>query len=119
MAIEIEHELARYFAWIEEQTGLELHREERPDEFGIDSPRSDHQIDQRHPRRRWMLVAAATIVVLALGMLAVAAVQEPDSVQTDTVPDTPAPSTNPATTSTLLPDDSTPATLPASTIQTV
>ena len=54
---------------------------------------------ERYPRRRWMLVAAAAIVVLALGLLAVAAVHDPDSVQTDTVPPTPAPSTNPATTS--------------------
>ena len=48
-----------------------------------------------------MLVAAATIVVLGLGLLAVTAVQDPDSVRTDTVPPTPAPSTNPATTSPL------------------
>ncbi len=53
---------------------------------------------ERHPRRRWMLVAAATIVVLAIGLLALAADQDPDSVQTDTVPPTPAASTNPATT---------------------
>src|SRR5262245_55819446 len=55
----------------------------------------------RHPGRRWMLVAAAAIVALALGLLAVAAVEESDRVQTDTVPPTPAPSTIPATTSSL------------------
>ena len=54
----------------------------------------------RHQGRRWMLVAAATIVVLGLG-LAVTAVQDPDSVRTDTVAPTPAPPTNPATTSPL------------------
>lgn len=67
------------------------------------------------PRRRWMLAAAATIVVLALGLLAVAAFQDPDSVQTDTVPPTPAPSTNPATTPSLPPADSSPATPAATT----
>ena len=56
-----------------------------------------------------MLVAAATIVVLALGLVVAAAIQEPDSVQTDTVPPTPAPSTHPATTSP--PVDSLPATI--------
>ena len=79
-------------------------------EFGA----SDYPDDER-ARRRWMLVAAATVVVLALGLLAVAAVQEPDSVQTDTVPPTPAPSTNPATTMSVPPVDSSPATLPANT----
>ena len=59
---------------------------------GQDAPHMQHR------GRRWMLVAAATIAVLGLGLLAVAAVQDPDSVQTDTVPPTPAPSTNPATT---------------------
>ena len=44
-----------------------------------------HTSDQRHPRRRWWLVAAASIVVLALGLLAVAAVEDADTVQTDTV----------------------------------
>jgi hypothetical protein len=43
-----------------------------------------------------MLVAAATIGVLALGLLAVNTVDERDSVLTDTDPLSPAPSTNPA-----------------------
>ena len=75
---------------------------------GKDAPHMQH-------RARWMLVAAATIAVLGLGLLAVAAVQDPDSVQTDTVPPTPAPPTNPATTPSLPPVDSSPATLPANT----
>jgi hypothetical protein len=61
------------------------------------------------PRRRWMLAAAATIVVLAIGLLALASARDPDSVQTDTVPSTPAPST------VFLPVDSSPATLPTDT----
>jgi hypothetical protein len=71
----------------------------------------------RRLRRRWLLVAAATIAVLALGLLAVAAADELDSVQTDTVPvtttpsTTPAPSTNPAPTA---PSTSLPATAPPS-----
>ena len=70
----------------------------------------------RQSGRRWMLVAAATIVVLGIGLWAVAAVQDPDSVQTDTVPPTPAPSTNPVTTTVSVPPvDSSPATLPATT----
>ena len=36
------------------------------------------------PRRRWMLVAAATIVVFAVGLLALVSDHDPDSVQTDT-----------------------------------
>ena len=69
----------------------------------------------RHQRRRWLLVAAATVVVLALGLLAVTELRDPDSVQTDTVPPTPAPSTNPATTTPLPPVDSSPATIPPNT----
>jgi hypothetical protein len=57
------------------------------------------------------------IVVLACGLLALAAVRDPDGVQTDTVPSTP-PSTNPAATSPLLPVDSSPPTLPATTTPT-
>lgn len=37
------------------------------------------------PRRRWMLMAAATIVVFAIGLLALVGDYDPDSVQTDTV----------------------------------
>jgi WD40 repeat protein len=74
---------------------------------------------ERYPRRRWLLVAAATIVVFALGLLAVAAVHDSDRVQTDTVPPTPAPSTNPATTSPVPPVESSPATLPATTVASV
>lgn len=40
------------------------------------------------PRHRWMLMAAS-IVVLAVGLLVVAVVRDPDSVQTNTVPPTP------------------------------
>ena len=69
----------------------------------------------RQAGRRWLLVAAATIVVLAIGLLALVADQDPDGVQTDTVPATPTPSTNPAVTTALLPVDSWPATLPAAT----
>src|SRR5262245_47593410 len=69
----------------------------------------------RQSGRRWMLIAAAAIVILALGLIAVVAVREPDSVQTDTVPPTPSPTTIPATTSPLLPEDSSPVTLPALT----
>jgi hypothetical protein len=65
------------------------------------------------PRRRWMLVAAAAIVVFAIGLLALVSDQDPDSVQTDTVAPTPAASTNPATTTALLPVDSSAATTPA------
>ena len=66
------------------------------DERDAHTTSADDLAGERNPGRRWMLVAAATIAVLALGLLAVTAVQDPDSVQTDTVPPTPAPSTNPA-----------------------
>jgi len=52
----------------------------------------------QHRGRRWGLLAAATITVLGLGLLAVTVFREPDSIQTDTVPPPPAP-TSPATTS--------------------
>ncbi len=67
----------------------------------------------QHRSRPWVLVAAATIAVLGIGL--VAAVNDPDSVRNDTVPLTPAPATNPATTSPSAPVDSSPATLPATT----
>ena len=73
------------------------------------------KVGERHSGRRWMLVAAAAIVVLGLGLLAVAADQDSDSVQTDTVAPTPAASTNPATTTALVPVDSSPATPPVTT----
>ncbi len=64
-------------------------RAEKVAEFGAtEYPDADRVGDQ--PRLRWMLVAAATIVVLALGLLALAARQQLDSVQTDTVSPTPA-----------------------------
>jgi len=69
------------------------------DDTRVGRQRSEKLPRERHPRQRWMLAAAATIVVLAIGLLALAAGQDPDSVQTDTVPDTPAPSSKPATTS--------------------
>jgi len=65
------------------------------------------------PRRRWMLVAAATIIVFAIGLLALVSDHDPDSVQTDTVAPTPVASTNPITTTGSLPVDSSAATLPA------
>ncbi len=61
----------------------------------------------QHRTRPWVLVAAATIVVLGIGL--VATVNDPDSVQNDTVPFTPAPATNPATTSPSAPVDSPPS----------
>ena len=60
----------------------------------------------QRPGRRWMLVAAATIVVIALGLLTVVAVQDRDNIHT---------STNPVTTPSLPTVDSSPATLPATT----
>ena len=85
------------------------------DERDAHTTSADDLARERYPRRRWMLVAAATIVVFALGLLVLAADQDPDSVQTDTVAPTPAASTNPATTTVSLPVDSSPATLPATT----
>ncbi len=74
------------------------------DELFVDGPpdggSSDDQLGDRHPRRRWMLVAAATVAVLGLGLLAVTATRDTDRVQTDTVPPTtPAPTTPAPTTS--------------------
>ncbi len=62
-----------------------------------------------------MLVAAVTIVVLAVGLFTFVANHDPDSIQTDTIPPTPAPSTAPATTAPMLPVDSPLQTLPATT----
>ena len=76
---------------------------------GEDAPQFQHR------SRRWMQVAAATIAVVGLGLLAVTAVREPASVQTDAVPTAPASSINPVPTAPLLPVDSMPATLPADT----
>lgn len=70
---------------------------------------------ERHPGRGWAAVAAATIAVLALGLLALARSQEPDSVRIAAVPPTPPPSTEPATTSAIVPADAPPATPPADT----
>ncbi len=64
---------------------------------------ADDLARQRNSRRRSMLGAAAMIGVLALGLLAVTAVQDPDSVPTDTVLPTPPPSTNPDTVDTTAP----------------
>lgn len=70
-----------------------------------------HPLDGRpvDPRsaRRWWLAAAVFVAVLATGLLVFNAADDPRSVQTDTVPLTPAPSTNGTTTA--------PATLPATT----
>ena len=85
-----------------------------PDHPAVDVGDGQDAPHVQHRGPRWLLVAAATIVVLGIGLLAVAAVQDPDSGQTDTVPPTPAPSTNPATTTeSVLPVDASPATLPA------
>jgi hypothetical protein len=89
-------------AWTD---GDELDVNDVPVDVGEGAP------DPRHRRRRWLLMAAAAIVVLAVGLLAVAELQDPDSVQTDTVPPTPAPTTNRATTLPLPPVDSSPDTL--------
>jgi hypothetical protein len=89
----------------------------------IDVPTDDGELalDMRRTRRRWILAAAAGTIALAIGFLAVAAVQDPDSVQTDTVPPTPAPTTNPApqpapVIDSTLPIDSSPATGPSTTV---
>jgi hypothetical protein len=66
-------------------------------------------------RRRWMMAAAAAVVVLALGLFTVVAVQDPDSIQTNTVPPTPAPSTVSVTTAALPPVESSLDPLPAPT----
>jgi hypothetical protein len=52
-------------------------------EFGASEHADDPVYDR--PRRRWMLVAAATIVVLMVGLVALDAAQDPVSVHTDTV----------------------------------
>jgi len=70
----------------------------------------EHASQTRNLRWQWILVAAATIVVLALGLLAVAAVQDPDRVQTGTVPPTPEMLTSPSP-----PVESLPASLPEAT----
>ena len=90
-------------------------RAETVAEFGAtEYPDADRVGEQ--PRLRWMLGAAATIVVLAVGLLALAARQEPDSVhnntvRTDTVPPTPAASTNPTPTTSPTVDNSAPGTV--------
>jgi Tol biopolymer transport system component len=70
---------------------------------------------ERRPGRQWALAAAASIGVVALGLLAIDAGRDPDSVRTRTVPPTPAPSTSPATTSPSPTIESSPRTLPATT----
>ena len=73
------------------------------DEGTTHTTAADDLARERRSRRRSMLGAAAMIGVLALGLLAVTAVQDPDSVPTDTVPPTPTPSTNPDTIDTAAP----------------
>src|SRR4029079_17784194 len=75
-------------AWTDD-TALDVN--DMPVGDGEHTPHTPH-------RRRWVLVPPATIVVLALALGMAAAIQDSDSVQTDTVPPTPAPSTTPATT---------------------
>lgn len=73
-----------------------------------DGASPDEQLGARDPRRRWMLVAAATVAVLGLGLLAATARRDTDHVQTDTVPPTtaaptPAPTTSTSPTTTVPP----------------
>ena len=70
----------------------------------------------QHSSRRWMLVAAAaTIVVLALGVLVVA--DEPDSLRTGTVPSTPASSVEPTSLPLTAPSTAPVATVSATTTE--
>jgi Tol biopolymer transport system component len=100
MATELEHDLARYCAWIEEQTGLSLHRDGSPAEMD-ELPRDAQHDDDRAagpPRWQWWLVAAAVVGALALGVLALAGDGDPDRVQTATVPETTMSASLPVTT---------------------
>jgi hypothetical protein len=72
----------------------------------------------RRPHRRWMMATAASIVVLVVGLLAVAGDKDRVRFHTDTVPPTPAPSISPATTSSPPLVDLSPATLPVPTTPT-
>jgi hypothetical protein len=80
-------------------------------------PLNGRSVDRR-TARRWWLAAAVIVAVLAIGLFMFDIAHDSSSVQTDTVPLTPAPSTNPATTALLPPVDSLPATLPATTSPT-
>ncbi len=89
-----------------EDTGTEI------EELFVDVPSSgvspDERAGARNSRRRWLLVAAATVAVLGLGLLAVTATRDTDRVQTDTVPPTtaaptPAPTTSISPTTTVPP----------------
>lgn len=99
-------------AFHEDAQRARLVNPDHPAEYVADGQDAPHM---QHRGRRWMLVAAASITVIGLGVLAMTAVQHPVSVQTDLVPPAPAPGTNPAPTPSVSPVDSSPATLPATT----
>ena len=100
MATELEREVARYCAWLEDRTGLSLHRE-GDQVTGAELAVEVHPEDDRaasSPRWRWWLLEAAVVIgVLAFGLSALV-MQDSDRVGTDTVPATPAPSSLDVTT---------------------
>jgi hypothetical protein len=100
MSPELEHQLAAAFH--EDAQRARLVNPEHP---AVELADDEKLREAEHRRRPWLLVAAATVAVLAIGLAAV--VNDPDRDQTNTVPLEPGPATNPATT--------TPATLPATT----
>jgi hypothetical protein len=113
MATELERDLERYCAWIEEQTGLSLHRDGgmgEVEEYRRHAQPDDDETAEPSSRWRWWLLAAAAVVgVLVLGVLALAGNANPDSVETDTVPDSTM--TPPTPVVTTMPQGTSPATL--------
>jgi hypothetical protein len=106
MITELERRLMDAFH--EDAQGARLVNPDHPGVYVGDGEDAPHM---QHLGRRWMLVAAATIVVLAIGLLALAADHDSDSVQTDTVAPTPAVSTNPTATTSPIGGTSVPGTV--------
>ena len=97
-------------AWSPQQTVQSLNGEHSSEiDSSVRYTTADDQARERRPRWQVMMVAASTIFVLVLGLLALAAVRDPDKVRPDTVPATTVPSVTTESATTTAPTTTAPA----------